>query len=527
MSDGNNNDSRQSAEAALLAKELNIYCQSESLSEDGIRQIIEQHGLTHNNNPRVSDYDFFSRACQNKRVTEGIIQCLLEYFPDAARRGTGWSPLYFACSNTNMTLNIVQLLIDAAPDSVGSVARDGRMPLHLYSQCSNKDETTALEILKLLLERHPEAARLTNNDGLPIHLALSASKSPEFCRMLIDAYPGSERIGDVNGALPLHWACLCNTVSTVEYLHKLYPDAIYHADNSHGFYPIHCAIQGLSQRSVPIAVVDIVEYLLNCDPSLKLQKYQGTESLLHFACNLEYTDSAIAAALEIIQLIYDANPEAIEDDEMVSDIYEYHEQVQAFINGELVCARQAKDHHLMTTPDGNGQLLLHTALRSNVRLGSIKLLAKGNPSAIRTFDRRGVIPLHIACQHHKSPSIIKYLVGLDATTLDAVDQEGNTALHLACHCARHKIIALLLDELDAVSVSKRNPQKKLPIDLLWESNAVEVEEDKESNEYVESVFRLLKAYPETLMNIGMQKQVSVSATCQNQSGKKRKFGHEE
>jgi len=510
----------------ILADSLFEHCKSESLSEEGLREIIERFGLSPNIKPRVCDYKFFIQACINERVTEGIIQCLLEYFPDAARGGTGCSPLYFACANTNMTLNIVQLLIDAAPESVRSVARDGRMPLHLYSQCSNKDETTALEILKLLLEKHPEAARLANDDGLPIHLALSSSKSPEFCRMLIDAYPGSERIGDVNGALPLHWACLCNTVSTVEYLHKLYPDAINHAANSNGLYPIHHAIHGLCQRSVPIAVVDIVEYLLNCDPNVIFQKVDG-ESLLHDACHREYTDSNIlVAALEIIQLIYDADPDAIEDDDMVSDIHEYHKHLQTFIMSNLVCARQAKDHRLMTTSDGSGQLLLHTALRSNVRLGSIKLLVKGNPLAVQSPDNSGAIPLQVACQHHESPSIIKYLVGLDATTLDAVDQEGNTALHLACHCARHKIIALLLDELDAVSVSKRNPQKKLPIDLLWESNVVEVE-DKESNEYVESVFRLLKAYPETLMNIGMQKQVSVSATCQNQSGKKRKFGHEE
>eukprot|EP00984_Skeletonema_dohrnii_P009536 scaffold3651_cov128-Skeletonema_dohrnii-CCMP3373.AAC.3 len=145
---------------------------------------------------------------------------------------------------------------------------------------------------------------------------------------------------------------------------------------------------GLIQRSVPIAVVDIVEYLLSCDPNVKLQKDEGTKSLLHDACRL--LDSNIHVALETIQLIYDAHPEAIENDEMVSDIHEFHEQVQSLINGELVYYRKAKDHRLMTTLDDNGQLPLHTALQSNARLGSIKLLGKGNPSAIRTFDRSGV-----------------------------------------------------------------------------------------------------------------------------------------
>jgi ankyrin repeat protein len=62
------------------------------------------------------------------------------------------------------------------------------------------------------------------------------------------------------------------------------------------------------------------------------------------------------------------------------------------------------------------------------------------------------------------------LVGLGATTLEAVDRKGNTALHLACRGAKYETIALLLDKYDAVSVSKRNANEKLPIDLLWESD---------------------------------------------------------
>eukprot|EP00984_Skeletonema_dohrnii_P027877 scaffold17584_cov71-Skeletonema_dohrnii-CCMP3373.AAC.1 len=177
----------------------------------------------------------------------------------------------------------------------------------------------------------------------------------------------------------------------------------------------------------------------------------------------------------------------------------------------------------MTTPDSNGQLPLHTAIQNNIRLGSIKLIVKGHPPAVQSPDNSGALPLHIACQHHESASVVQYLVGLDATTLDAVDRDRNTALHLACHFARYGTIAMLLEKYDAVSVSKRNSYKKLPIDLLWESNEVE---DKESVEYFESVFRLLTAYPETVMNIGIQKEQSASANCPSPSGKKRKFGNE-
>ena len=44
----------------------------------------------------------------------------------------------------------------------------------------------------------------------------------------------------------------------------------------------------------------------------------------------------IEASLEIIKAIYDAHPEAIEENRIVHKIQNYHEQVQSFINGELV-----------------------------------------------------------------------------------------------------------------------------------------------------------------------------------------------
>eukprot|EP00984_Skeletonema_dohrnii_P023521 scaffold12609_cov132-Skeletonema_dohrnii-CCMP3373.AAC.6 len=517
MSDSDN-DNRQSAELPL-SKELAEFCKSDSISEEGIREIIEPHGL--NNFPQ-RDYEFFLAACCNESVNEGIIQCLLEHFPAAisATDEKGQSPLHLACQcNKNVTLNIIQLLIDAAPDSVRSVNSDGRMPLHHFCRYGNANEAVELEILELFIEKCPEAVRHANNDGnLPIHIAASWSKSPAFCCMLIEAYPGSERITGNIGTLPLHCACIKNTVATVEYMYKLNPDAINHA-NTDGNYPIHFAILGMDHRDSPMDTVDIINVLLGCDPYVKLQKVNRM-SLLHFACQRNYNDSNIEAGIQIIKAIYDAHPEAIEDNNIASNIHHWHQRVQEFVNGELVYARQAKDHRLSTTPDGNGQLPLHTALLNNARLGSIKLLIKGNPSAIRTVDTNNfAFPLHVACQHHDSTTVVQHLLGLDMRTLRAVDYCNNTILHYACLGAKYDTIALLLEKYDAVSVSKRNAHRKLPIDLLFESRGVL---DRESIEYTDSVFRLLTAYPDTLMNytLDMKQPADTYAT---QNGKKRKL----
>ena len=449
-----------------MSKELLAFCDSTELSEEGLREIMEGHNV-----PIIfNGVGFFFAACRNERVTEGIIRYLLKCFPDAAS-ATNWNgmkPLHYACLNSNVTINIIQLLIDANPDSIRNVCNSGRTPLHIL--CRNRrgvDEAAAIQILTLLIK----------------------------------AYPGSEQIASTNGTLPLHNACSRGSLAMVEYLYKLYPDAIIHATPEgfyRGHYPIHYAIMGIQDRDDPSTAVEIFQFLLDCDPNQKLIQLQGT-SLLHFACGKRYNSSNIEAGIQLIKVLFDAHPEAIGNNGITSRIHRFHQQVQAFINNELVYARQAQDHSLMITPDYNGQLPLHTALQRNVRLGSIKLLINGNPSAIRNFDNNGAIPLHVACEHHDS-DVVQYLVSLADITLDTIDREGSTALHYACRGAKYDTIALLLEKYDAVSVSKRNDHGKLPIDLLWESNAVE---DRESPEHVETVFQLLRAYPEmvTMSNL--------------------------
>ena len=527
MSESDNG--RQAAESQSREQLLNDYCSSDLLSGEGLRYLFDRHALTPNNNKGSSNYDgSFSRACRNDSVTEAIIRCLIEYFPRAARSidENGTTPLHVACGNKSMTRGIVQLIIDSAPDSVHSVDIHGSMPLHCLCRNKSIDETALGEIKQLLLEKHPKAVRHADDEGsLPVHIAANTAKSPDFCRALIDAYPGSERISDAFGSLPLHYACCGGTVATVECLRKLYPYAINHA-TADGFYPIHYAIIGLSKRANPECAIETVQYLLYCDSKVKFQKLRGMISLLHYACRGNYNDSNIDAALEIVKTIYDAHPEAIEDEGIARNIRRCHQQVQAFINSEMVYARQAKNRSLMNTPDDIGQLPLYTALQNNVRLGSIKLLVKGNPSAIRSFDDNGAIPLHVVCQHHDSASVVGYIISLANITTYTIDREGNTALHYACRGAKYETISLLLDKYDAVSVSKRNAHKELPIDLLWESNAVE---DRVSVGYTGCVFRLLKAYPETAMNVCTEVQYTFNDgpnINHSGNGKKRKLGSE-
>ena len=291
------------------------------------------------------------------------------------------------------------------------------------------------------------------------------------------------RVSNSDGILPLHYACMRSTPPTVEYLYKLYPDAINHATTA-GFYPIHCAMMGLMLTYDAKAIVGNVQFLLDCDPHVKLQKFRGM-SLLCYACGTNHNDASVEIGVRIIKVIYDAYPEAIEDDLITSNIHLWHEQVQAFINGEIIYARQARDHRLMTTPDENGQLPLHRALQNNARLGSIKLLLKGNRSAPNNADNDSSLPLHLACQYHDSPRVIEHLIDLQPTTLRSVDSDQSTVLHYACRGANYSAISLLLEKYDATSVSMRNVHNELP-KWTFSSRAVQWKIRKVSNTQIAS-----------------------------------------
>ncbi len=486
-----------------LSKDLyELFCRSESLSEDGLRELFERYGCTpKNNNLNIDDHDFvdmgfFLMVCKNERLTEGILRCLIEYFPRAgATSVSGFTPLHWMlCFNKNATHGMVQLLIDAYPESIRRANNNGGTPLHFL--CINKDiaDSTAVDILGLLLEGYPEATRRADDDGcLPIHVAAGqGSKSPEFCRMLIEAYPGSERISATRHGLPLHIACGFGRVATVEYLYKLYPGSINIADND-GCYPIHCAISLI--RKIPAIAFEMVQMLLDWDPSLASQKY-GNKFPLAVVCMTG--DVASSVAVKVLHLLYDTYPEAIEDNIITQFSSMFPEEMQPFINSHLSYFRAARDRTFMSTRDEYGQFPLHRALRDNATLGSIKLLVQGDRDAVLYPDYDDdALPLHVACYHHESSKVVDYLIGLDPNTLTAVDWDGNTALHYACRSAKHNTIALLLEKYNAVSVSKTNGHNKLPIHLLLESNAAANRAD--DTKYTESIFHLLRAYPDTVM----------------------------
>ena len=274
-----------------LCAELSEFCRFWSFSKDGLQEIIERHGCAPNH-PGINNYDFFHLACENKNVTEGILQYLLEYFPDAASAIAegDLTPLHVICFKKHATLGMVQLLIDASPDSLHHSNQFGLTPLHCLCYNRYTDGEVKLEILKLLLEKCPES-HADSFGSHPIHIA-ARFQSAEFCRMLIDAYHGSERMTCSEGVLPFHWACRnAQTNTTAEYLYGIYPESI--DVECIGHYPINWAMMGIIRQSPgepgepepePGTAVKILRFLLDCDPNVASQKKVRGELPLYYAC---------------------------------------------------------------------------------------------------------------------------------------------------------------------------------------------------------------------------------------------------
>ena len=120
-----NNDGKDRIISMLSTESLSRYCQSGHLSEEGLRELFERHGVTPNNDfpENYVDAKVFLKLCFSGKITEGIIRCFLEYFPSAACVSkNGFFPLHAAClNNKRVSVNIVQLLFEGAPNSVRSV----------------------------------------------------------------------------------------------------------------------------------------------------------------------------------------------------------------------------------------------------------------------------------------------------------------------------------------------------------------------------------------------------------------------
>ena len=439
------------------------------------------------------------------------------------------TPLYIACRNRRMKAETIKLLLKAGVGVVYERNEYGEMPLHCLCSCGiyqtfQMDDEVAMDILKLLLDAHPEWTSIETDEvetdgGLPLHKA-AANKSLAFCKLLVGAYPEAVKEVDGRGCLPFHKACDDGRLETVEYLFGLYPESL-HIRDDWGHLPIHCAANSTRRRNG----ADIIKFLLRHDPEC-LSRPVVTDRRHHLihengCLPLHIVCSAPSDKDNSTELLYDLYPEAIlirngQGQLPVDIIREKLDQSSSHIHGidrkqrrqdlipflytQMSYATKAQNESAMRRRDRTGSLPLHNAIRSDAPLGSIKLLVKGNHDAINVPDGYGVHPLDIACQFC-TVGVIKYLAELIGNDrLNACDVNKNYPLHHACRGGNCEVIEYLLERpMSSASVSERNVDEMLPIHLFCEFVKGRWCEG-ETPEYTGTIWCLLTAYPETVLN---------------------------
>jgi len=440
-----------------------------------------------------------------------VVKYLAEKNPSSLLRKDEYeqNPLCVACKNEFMTAKIIEILLRVCPDSLYQPNYWGGLPIHnlCVDEGDKIDDEVAMEVLDLLLTAQPDLVTRTTDEGdeLPVHKA-ATNRSPAFCKILMDAYPESVRRVDSDGSLPFHRACYEGCPATVEYLFGLYPESLHLRDNN-GYLPIHLA----ALSSIEKYTAETVQFLLLHDPECLSkpivsdfrgdQYMQGNGALpLHIVCsNGDLTD---------IQLLFDLYPEAILvrnwREQLPIDIIreklvppytdKYGERIQKLINflsPQMTYAWRARDENDMRTPV-NGMLPLHNAIRKNAPLGTIKLLVKGNPEAINISDNiNSMLPLGIASEVN-TVGVVNYLAELVPDCLNSCDMNKNFLLHHACRGGNCKVIQYLLERpVSSASVAERNVDDMLPIHLCCKFVNKQEEEEKDTPEYTETIWRLL------------------------------------
>ena len=150
-------------------------------------------------------------------------------------------------------------------------------------------------------------------------------------------------------------------------------------------------------------------------------------------------------------------------------------------------------------PDGldvdRVQFLLHDSLKDGAGIKTIRKLLQIFPDSLDVKSGKDVLPIHLACQF-ASVKIVRYFVRMDEDMLDARDGRNNTVLHHACQGGNRKVVEYLLRKKMAL-VAERNVDGDLPFYLLCDNSGKE-SVCTESRRYLDSIWRLLQAYPDAV-----------------------------
>jgi ankyrin repeat protein len=356
-----------------------------------------------------------------------------------------------------------------------------------------------LEQTRSILNKNRDVVHEQDADGRTLlHYAAAYAWSPEYCKLILEFDPTHESLQllDSDGWPPFHFACREGNLATARYLLEMHPESINVTDDEDGYNCLHILLHFRVSHVEDNKIIEFIEFLLERAPGLISSSTTEGDLPLHIACCDGFRFS-------VVKFLYNAHPEAIYrrnnaantplDEAFYSGMFnlaEEQDEVISFFVDQLALANAAET---VRTPDTIGRLPIHRAMFNvNLPVGTVKLMIHANPDSALVADLLGQTPLHVACQHCNM-DVIKHLVDANQHSLLIPDSSGDLPLHIACRYGMFDGIEWILDRAGG-GVSIENYNGKLPIEmLLYEANC-----DRNSLEYVQAVYALLRSHPESV-----------------------------
>ena len=150
----------------------------------------------------------------------GLIHFFLEQDEDAMskrNRDNDELPLHIACKWC--CLNLVRLVFNAYPEAMYCRTKEGDTPLDVAREDGNLEVLEFLDFQLYFVEQARVDTRLDSSGQLPIHHSLGWQEiSLGAVKLMIEANPGSVRLADYHGTIPLHDACRFGHIDIAKHL---------------------------------------------------------------------------------------------------------------------------------------------------------------------------------------------------------------------------------------------------------------------------------------------------------------------
>ena len=279
-----------------------------------------------------------------------------------------------------------------------------------------------------------------------------ADGAGELAIYIAKRYPDACRQRDVWGMLPLHYASLIADVDIVKALYDAYPRALFARDR---------ADNNESEVAISIEAMD------NDTNALYPIDFQWHWDMV--VGGVDDPELTMRGALELLH--QDVNDEAVD-----------------FLSTQRdwICNISSK---IERGSDVGGDLM-QALDNPDVSIGSWKYVFDKFSLELSSLNQNGENLLHIAVRAAR-PELIALLAKECGSLLSLPDNDGNCPLHRACIEWQPEIVESLLPS----SANCRNNNGELPLQLLVTTSA---ERNRESVDYVNAVYHLLKCSPDTV-----------------------------